>query len=55
MSDMGNMPYRGLRILQGRFIGMLLYKLLKHIYEKTRRDIERWRKFRKRHKNKTGR
>ena len=51
----GKYAYRGLRILQGRFIGMLLYKLLKHIYEKTRRDIERWREFRRRHKNKTGR
>ena len=51
----GKFAYRGLRILQGRVIGMLLYKLMKHIYEKTRRDIERWRDFRKKRKNKTGR
>ena len=30
---------------------MLLYKLMKHIYEKTRRDIERWREFRKKRKD----
>ena len=30
----GKFAYRGLRILQGRVIGMLLYKLMKHIYEK---------------------
>ncbi len=34
---------------------MLLYKALKYIYEKTRRDIQHWREHRKKHKKKTGR
>ena len=54
MSDTENM-HGAACALQGHVFGMLLYKALKYIYEKTRRDIERWREFRKKRKNKTGR